>query len=148
MPAVFIIGKQIGFGPVVADWFDRIIFSCFLLSLLSFSPSLLANSYFVLSLHWTVFQFFQIIAHMCQKHHTLISARLTFVDAWCPTECRATGALSGSDVRSRKQPKTRSLGAAPVPGLLILSANAFVSQGQCEAFRLSLVPRDSDYNII
>lgn len=119
-PALFIRGKQIGFGPLVA------------------------NSSFVLSLHWTLFVSIFPDKQICVKNHTLISAPLTFVGAWCPTECRATGALSGSDVRLRKQPKTgrQSLGAAPVLGLLILSANAFVSQGQCEAFRLSFVLAD------
>lgn len=33
---LFIRGRQIGLGPVVADWFDRIIFICFLSFFLSF----------------------------------------------------------------------------------------------------------------
>lgn len=81
---------------------------------------------------------FQIIQKKCTHNHTITSACLNTADARCPTECRATEALSESDVRLWKQPKSRrwSLSAAPVPCPATLSANSSVGQGQSGAFRL------------
>lgn len=81
---------------------------------------------------------FQVIQKKCINNHTITSACLNIADARCPTECRVTEALSESDVRLWKQPKSRrwSLSAAHVPCPATLSANYSVSQGQSGAFRL------------
>lgn len=93
-------------------------------------------SLFILS--FSKFFFFPDNPKKCINNHTIISACLNIADAWCPTGCRATGALRESDVRSWKQPKTRrwSLSAAPVLCLTTLSANSSVSQGQSGAWRI------------